>query len=120
MSFDIDAKTIPHDQQRYDTVGDYFRANGATHFRVSEMQNWRFEFLVLLHELVEWALCQDQGISNATVDRFDMGYQGDGEPGDDSKSPYREQHRLATVMEQLMADFLDVDWDEYERAVEAL
>ena len=117
---DLEAKTIPHSEQRYDTVGDYFRHNGSTHFRVSEMQNWRFEFLIFFHEFVEWALCQDQGISNATIDRFDMGFTGEGEPGDDPKCPYREQHRRAMVMEQLMADMLGVDWREYEKVVNAL
>jgi hypothetical protein len=117
---EIEAKTIPHSEQRYDTVGDYFRLNGATHFRVSEMQNWRFEFLILLHEMVEWALCQDAGISNRTVDTFDMNFAGEGEPGDDKKCPYYEQHQAAIIAEKLVAKMLRIDWEEYDKVVEAL
>lgn len=63
-------------------------------------------FLVALHELVEFALCAKRGISQEIVDAFDMGYKGDGEPGDDPDSPYRAEHRKAMLIEMLMANFL--------------
>ena len=45
--------TIPHDCQRYETVGDWLTAHGQLrHVRVSEMGNEDYAFLVGLHEMI--------------------------------------------------------------------
>lgn len=62
--------------------------------------------LVALHELVESVLCFHAGISQEAVDAFDAAYDGDGEPGDDPRAPYRRQHRQACLVEFLVADML--------------
>ncbi len=54
--------TIPQDQQRYFTAGDWFTEEFKTKIRVSDLDNARFEFLIALHELVEMFLCHDWGI----------------------------------------------------------
>ncbi|SRR6266702_5763025 len=113
--------TIPHKKQRYDTVGDY-RTNGGgvVNIRISGMGDWRYEFLVALHEFVEWGLTKHQGVSEDTIDAFDMNYKGSGEPGDDFKAPYHDAHMIATVVERLMAGMLGVDWTQYNEVVDSL
>jgi hypothetical protein len=117
----ITIKTIPHDQQRYETAGDWwFDDAGDLEIRVSEMGDWREEALVAFHELAEVLLCKQRGITAEQVDAFDKAYAGDGEPGDDPAAPYRKEHFFATSIERLLAAELGIAWAEYDAAVEAL
>jgi len=68
--------TIPHDQQRYDTVGDWhFDMNGDLIIKVSKMSDPRYETLIAVHELIEAVLCKQAGVSEDAVDAFDMAYE---------------------------------------------
>ena len=121
-------ETIPHNQQRYNTIGDWFPDSepsplpGGTpiaviRIRVSAMANWRHEALVALHELAEVILCMNDNITPKLVDDFDMSFNGP-EPGDDPQSPYKRQHCFATAVERLACAAMGVDWFEYERVSE--
>lgn len=128
--------TVPHEQQRYPTCGDWqWRAEDDLIIRVSEMGDWRYAALVGLHEAIEAVLCQHRGISEDAVTAFDLANQariesdtippvndldGYAEPGDDPIAPYHREHFFATTVERLMAAELGVDWAAYEKAVEAL
>ena len=121
----ITIETVPHDQQRYPTVGDWFFPdpdNEPDHMviRVSEMGDWRYEAAVAVHELVEALLSKDAGYRQEAVDAFDLAYKGDDEPGDDPKAPYHRQHCFATAVERMLIAALGVPWAEYDAAVEAL
>lgn len=126
----ITIKTIPHDQQRYATCGDWWEdEQGNLEIRVSDMGNPVYESLIALHELVEFLQCKKRGITTAQVDEFDMQFEKaralglhgeDDEPGDHPDAPYRKEHFFATNIEALMAGQLDVNWQEYEKAVYAL
>lgn len=120
-------KVIPASEQRYPTCGDYWQdEDGVWQFRVSRMGNLFYEVLVLVHELVEWAMCEVIGISVSEIDRFDKMFEEeraagkwtDEEPGDDERAPYRYQHQCATKVERLAAEFFKVDWGTYSRSVE--
>jgi len=112
----ITITTIPHEQQRYTTVGDWtFDSNGDLTIKVSKLSDWRREFLIAVHELIEVGLCKHDGISQEQVDAFDMGFKEDLEPGDESNSPYREPHCFVTGFERLLCARLGVDWKDYER-----
>jgi hypothetical protein len=113
----IAIEVIPHASQRYDTVGDW---DVGGHITVSDMGNEDYEFLVGLHELVEWYLCRKRGISDEAVTAFDKSYDGPGEPGDALWAPYRAEHKFATFLERQVAMELGVDWNEYDKAVEGL
>jgi hypothetical protein len=115
----ISIRTIPHTMQRYDTVGDwqYQQTDGALIIRVSDMNNWRYELLVGIHELVEATLCSIGGISQEAVDKFDLAYQGDGEPGDEPNCPYHGPHQIATGVERILAGIMGVVWTAYEEAI---
>lgn len=121
---EIHIKTIPHDEHRYSTVGDYWVGpDGAIEIRVSDMGDTRYELLVALHELIEKALCDARGISNDSIDEFDKAYEAarteddDSEPGDASDAPYRKEHFFATTVERLMCAELGVDWAVYDATV---
>jgi hypothetical protein len=115
-------QTIPHRQQRYNTVGDWYteKATGTVRIFVSEMGNWRFEFLIGTHEVVEAFLCLHAGIAEESVDKFDKEYIGYDEPGDEPSAPYHVQHCIATGIERILAVLLGVDWKTYEEALEKL
>ncbi len=110
----ISVKIIPHSKQRYETSGDYWiDRRGTIQIRISKSRNWRHEALLLMHELTEMLLCIDRGVSFKAIDRFDMNFKGDGEPGDDPRAPYYRQHQFATKIERLLAKELRVNWRAY-------
>lgn len=121
-------ETVPHAEQRYDTVGDWIiEPDGTWHIRISELPTCRdplaekFALLVAFHELIEMALCIDHQVGAEEVDVFDLHYpEGDTEPGDDRNAPYYHEHQLATGLERTLAAALDVDWQEYEEAINNL
>lgn len=127
MGLRVDVTAIEHSRHRYPTCGDWFYDSlGDWHVRVSRMADWRYEFLVAFHELIEMALCRYSGISEEEVTDFDKDFEAnkpDGsnyEPGDDIAAPYHWQHQMATMFERVMARLLGVDWREYEKAIDAL
>src|SRR5438874_9307603 len=110
----IHIETIPHDQQRYPTVGDYWEENGVEQVRVSQMRDWRYEVLVAVHELIEMAITKHRGIEEAAISEFDINFEKTreqglvtGEPGDHVKAPYRKEHFFATNLERLFAAELE-------------
>lgn len=123
----INIETIPHNQQRYPTVGDWFwDADEVLHIRVSALSDWRREALIAVHELVEVLLCKQDGVTTAEVDSFDKAYEGsrqegdESEPGDEPNAPYVRQHCIATGVERILAAGLGVSWKEYEEELNAL
>ena len=123
----ITIKTIPHKEHRYETVGDWwFTKNGDIQIRVSKMDDWRYELLVGIHELVEVVLCKWMGVKQTSVDAFDIVFEkrrkkgNTDEPGDDRCAPYRFQHCIATGVERTMAALLNVYWTEYEEKINSL
>ena len=131
--FRLTIETVNHKDQAYETLGDYgIKPDGTLWIKVSELGDWRYEFLVGLHEAIEFMLLKARGIFDPgkfTEDfdlkweetlRFDgIGREYD-EPGFDPRSPYRVEHTLADFVEHAVAVKLGVDIDEYYKAQEAL
>lgn len=128
---DVRIKTIPHQFQQYDTVGNYWRDAGAggaevLEIRVSRMRDRRYEFLVALHELIEAFLCDWRAIPFGEITAFDVEYEtrrrkGEpAEPGASARAPYRREHRFAERVERIVARELEVDWTKFDRAVARL
>ena len=114
-------QSIPHKDQRYPTCGDWWTdPDGNLQIRVSEMADPKFMQLVAVHELIEALACKARNIDQLAVDKFDQGFNGPGEPGDDSKAPYYLQHQIATGVERIVAAHLGVKWLEYDATVDAL
>ena len=119
----ITVDTIPHADQNYETVGDYWTDETGMHIRVSEMGDWRLEILVAVHELVEAARCKARGITDGEITAFDVQFEegrkpGDvSEPGDSRDAPYASEHNFATAVERMMCAAMGVAWQDYEQAV---
>ena len=123
----INIEVIPHEQQRYPTVGDYWTEDGVQQVRVSRLPDWRYEILVAVHEIIELAITRHRGIPEGVISEFDVEFERlresrlrSGEPGDHPDSPYRREHFFATSLERLLAMELDVDWFQYEEYVDGL
>lgn len=113
--------SVPHKEQRYDTCGDYY--GDPPMIVVSELPSRREMLLVAIHELIELALCEAEGIGIEEIDKFDMAEEMDQDgidPGDHSESPYYKQHQIASGIEKLLAAEMGVDWLTYERHVAEL
>jgi hypothetical protein len=129
MSQKIVIKVIDHKDQRYPTIGDWEFTNEDTlQINVSDLGDIKYNCLIAVHELIEALLCKfaSPEITTAIVDAFDIEYEkqrkenDDSEPGDSSEAPYHEQHKIATVIEMLVAIALNVSWAEYEKRINEL
>lgn len=124
---DIHCKVIPHVEHRYPTVGDYtVDVFGARHYRVSDMRNPDYEFMVLIHEMIEHHLCARRGITPEDVDAFDLEFEKerqqrlheqDDEPGDDPRAPYYHEHQFAIRIEVEICRYLGLDWAAYNKVL---
>jgi len=100
-------ETIPEDEQRYPTAGDYFiNEKGDWQFRISDYSNPDFEFQVLLHELTEAYLLWKKGVAWTVIDEWDMNHPNSMDPGMEEGSPYREEHMIANEVEKPFVRYL--------------
>lgn len=136
----ISVEQVPHENQRYDTVGDWEFDGDDLLVNVSELYlkirvpkasstpvsiNYDIktvraedsEFLVAIHEIIEAYLCKRAGITTEQVDAWDMNFMGDGEPGGDPGAPYFEQHKKAGIIEEILCSFLGLKWENHEKIV---
>ena len=115
----VEITSIPQEQQRYRTLGDYWRAaDGDIFIRVQKFDDWRYEFLIALHELVEEAITRQRGIAEPEIKAFDEAHLDSESPGDLGNAPYHREHIFAEAIERLIADRLGVKWDDYATACE--
>lgn len=111
--------TIGHRDQRYKTIGDWvIEDNGDIEIFVSDLGDWRYNYLLALHELVESALCKDRKIPQKLVDQYDIARPDDDEPGDNSDAPYHKEHMIASAIERTMCQFMGINWNKYEEAMD--
>jgi hypothetical protein len=122
----IFVKAIPHKEHRYPTCGDWWFDEGTLHIRVSEEMDEKSQQLVILHELAEVMMCQSRGITQKQVDEFDMNFEANRVPGDDSEpgdhphAPYQEQHNIATGIERIVCAHMGLAWVKHENEVNKL
>jgi len=132
----ITIKSIPHNRQKYETVGDYWKnKDGSIDYRVSIFGDEYMQLAVILHELIESFLCKKRKISWKKIDAFDIAYErarAEGkkyapcgckiqeEPGNDKHSPYHREHLFATKLEKMFIKELGYKWDDYDKLVESL
>lgn len=125
----ISIKTIPQEEQHYNTLGDYYEIAGGLAIRVTEIGDEYAELLVAIHELVECFLTRKRRISDSEITAFDMKFEQEralemhiksDEPGDDPRAPYVREHRFAENIERLVAHELGIIWADYEARLNAL
>jgi hypothetical protein len=127
----INIKTIPHKQQRLGGFGDWFFVTDPEtneeilEVRVSNIGDWRMEFLFARHEMDEALICKNQGISTKMVDADEK--KASPKDDADSFSGYDEgrawvqfAHNCALAAEWVMSGILGINWRIYgERCREA-
>lgn len=109
---------------RYPTAGDYYHQNGINKIEIFEQDNDDYNFLIGLHEYFEEYATRKRGITEKSITEFDLNYErnrkeGDfsSEPGNDPSAPYHECHLVATKIEKIAAEFLGVDWNDYDKNI---
>ena len=130
MLKEICIKIIPHESQKYPTVGDYwYDKEGVLQVRVSDMQNDMYHKMIIIHELVEEAITNHLGITEQQITDFDLYYEERrkqgfvpefSEPGFDRNAPYRLAHTFATGVEMGISAMTGVDFLDYDKAVNEL
>lgn len=126
MTLTVAIRTVTPDEIRNADVGDWRHLSPPDDMHqvfsvfVRPLGDWRHEFLVAIHELVECALCRHRGITDATVTAFDAEATANGiaEPGNLPDAPYAYEHACATTIEMLMANHLGIRWAEYDKAID--
>jgi hypothetical protein len=107
----IDARTIPHAEQRYPTVGDYWWEGpelgtfSTLHIRVSDMGDPRMEALVIHHEEYEALACAANGVDEPSIAAFDKAFE---QAGDD--------YVKAGVGEMMLMMDMGITLDDYDNA----
>ena len=113
-------------EMRYDTAGDYYQKNDRLHLEIARQEEEDYEFLIAIHELIEWYLAKKAGIKEFDITAHDVQFEKNrkagvhgphDEPGDAYNAPYRRQHRFAENIERLIAQELGVDWDSYNSRI---
>jgi hypothetical protein len=108
--------TLPFDKLRYQTYGDYYEKPGVVHIDVAKQDNPLYEWLIAIHELVEYVLVKARKISIDEIEEFDQTCQSE-DPGDDPAAPYYHEHQVASIVERIVANELGLKWHEYEEQI---
>ena len=113
------AEMVDARDQNYPTLGDYGGNFLNRWIKVTETGVEDYNFLILLHELIEQHLCFKRSIKEADITAFDIDFENKrqegnfDDPGDDKRAPYYREHQFATAIERLVANELGVDWRDY-------
>ena len=120
-------ETIPNENHRYETCGDWkFNEWGDLEIKVSEMGNDVYHFAVGIHEAFEAMRCKQLGIKEEDITNFDIKFEkkrkkgNTDEPGDDPASLYKRPHFQATNLERMVVDYMDEDFNKYNDTVNNL
>ena len=120
----IICRSVSRNEQRYNTIGDYYEDGEGWTFDVLKMTA-DYEFMVIIHEMIEWYLTQRRGLSEEAIATFDKNFKEEqsrgehadvDEPGEAPDCPYKDEHFFAANIERMIADKLGADWKEYDRA----
>ena len=116
-------RAIPIEDNRFTTLGDWYEnPNGSFEITVTIMDDWRHMFCVLIHEMIEWAVCQRDQVRTADCDAFDAEWERgieagihpiEVEAGFDRACPYRRGHVWGCRMEHLFCFILGCNWKSY-------
>jgi hypothetical protein len=130
MARKVIIETVPYEDMRYPTCGDWFYDDyDNLRIIVADLGNEYYEYLIADHELREAMLCKRFGVSEKSVTQFDVNFEcerqeGDqkknAEPGDDKRAPYYKYHQWATKVEKMTARWLGITWKKYNDKVNSL
>lgn len=110
-------QSLPFEKMRYETYGDYHESNGAVRIDVVKQDNPLYEWLIAIHELVEYVLVKARKISISQIEEFDQTCQST-DPGDDTAAPYYHEHQVATIVEKIVCNELGIKWHDYTKEIQ--
>jgi hypothetical protein len=115
----IEITIIPHEGQRYPTIGDWQFKGETLQINVSDLQNDKFNALISIHEFIEAMQCHFNGITTEQVDAYDSKHEDVGNADLDANvdAPYYKFHNDSTVVEWLLSRLFNVDWKEYSSKI---
>jgi hypothetical protein len=116
----VTVHVVPHEQQRYETVGDWVWKDDSLEVTISDLSDDRFNLLVAAHEVTEALLARRAGVTEQQVDEWDLAHLDADEPGEVEGCPYFTQHARASEVERLLAVLMGVDWEAYSSSFERL
>jgi hypothetical protein len=134
----ITIEVVPHDSQRYNTVGDWFFRDNELVIRASAVsRNHWYSLAIAYHELTEALLALHSYTVNqhksyedavAEVDYFDHWFEAnadsdgkvDGfeEPGEHPSCPIHKEHDIAMLAERLLTSQMDINWEVYSNVLD--
>ncbi len=110
---DIKIKTISPKKLTYNRVGDWHWEDDRLLISVANMKDFRHEWILGIHEIVEAFLCKIAGITEEEIDAFDQKHEGKFIPG----GPGYFQHMLATAIEMVVTSYGQINWQSYEEEI---
>jgi hypothetical protein len=125
----ISIEFIPHKDHKFTTIGHWFEDEFGAHIQISQELKWEFRIAVLFHELIEYSMCREEGITTKECDDFDALFEIEYEQGVwlksveagfDKRCPYRKGHVWGSRFERLVIWLLGVSWVEYTEACDKL
>jgi len=83
-------------------IGDWYERDNIIYITVASEMDAKSAYAVAVHELFEKLKCDEDGVTEKQVDKWDTDHQdSDEECGDMKGCPYGKQHKLATKLEKL-------------------
>ena len=123
----ISITSVPQTSIRSKQAGDWsFTDSGDLMILVLETLPEKSQIAVAIHEMIEALKCRERGTSDVAVSQFDdqflvecnEGKHGPAdEPGDDPRSPYREEHRDATRVEKAVCKAIGLSWTDHDNNI---
>lgn len=104
------------DRLRYASSGDYFNEDTQITIQIVNQKNDDYNFLIGLHEYIEQYLTGRDGIEEPDILEYDLNSK-DEDPGSNPLAPYHRQHMISELCERILANWMDVDWKEYEENI---
>jgi hypothetical protein len=95
-------------------VGDWLTdKDGSDRYFVASELGFDSGLAVALHEIVEKHECDNDGVSCAVVDRWDVECK-DEDPWLNKKAPYHKQHMMADRFERFFCKLICLSWKQHE------
>jgi hypothetical protein len=94
---------------------DSFKKDGSViKFWVSSTHSEIVNLISLLHNIVEYILCEGSEIDIDAVESFEDRHRDTPVPGDELGAPHANAHSIATAVERIVCAYLDIPWKSYE------
>jgi hypothetical protein len=119
---DIVVKFIPIEEQRYNTAGDYWEDEDNIHFRITKQENKQSEIAILLHEITEFFLTRERGLTEREITEYDLawetlhnqGFTQADEPGNEPGCPYKDEHDISLIIERIFCMAAGINWQKHD------